>query len=224
LQQTSIGLIMAAQSKENWLKKEIFKALNWMSRHGKELFMFLSKRKTSIRAIVLALTGSLICYKIYQHIQPKAPKYTETESKSNEKEKKPGEQRYRSKLDMAFLYRFVYLVRIAVPKLASKEFFTCIAIALLVIAQSVLISLSNTVSGDLTIELASRNMFNVLKHLAKLVVVLSFNSFVTPTIDYLIGMLHLSMRKNLTMTIHKLYYRNMIYYKAQNLDKRLGNA
>ena len=31
------------------------------------------------------------------------------------------------------------------------------------------------------------------------------------------------MRKNVTLAIHKQYYKNMIYYKAQNLDKRIGN-
>jgi ATP-binding cassette subfamily D (ALD) protein 3 len=37
-------------------------------------------------------------------------------------------------------------------------------------------------------------------------------------------MLAISFRKNLTLTAHKHYYKNMIYYKAQNLDKRIGNT
>jgi ATP-binding cassette subfamily D (ALD) protein 3 len=209
---------MAAASKEVWLENEIRSLITTLQRNKQDVINYLKQNQNSIKAIFIALGGAATCLKIYKLIQPKPRKIPK-----DEEEIRKESMRHHSRIDAAFISRLFYLIRIGLPRIASKEFVTIIALFALIICQSLLTNWSNSVAGDLMVELANRNLLPVVQYLVGLMTVLSVNSFITPTINYLIGMLHISMRKNMTMAVHKQYYRNMIYYKAQNLDKRLGN-
>jgi len=218
---------MVAHSKEVWFEKEVQQLVSKFNSIQRNFESRVSTHKWKL--ISLASLCTFVCYRLYQKYvggdQSRLQKITKNQTNpSNGEDPSPTtQQRHRTRIDREFLDRLLYLVRIAMPHWFSKEMVICICTGITVIAQSFLINLSNSIAGDLMVDLTSRNQRPFFKHLLMLTGVLTCNSVVSPFIHYLIGNLHVSMRKNMTLHIHKLYYRNMIYYKAQNLDRRLGN-
>jgi len=228
---------MVSQSKEYWLERMIIDWLESIDIKTNQLSLLLSNNRQKLSAILLALAGGITCYKIYQLLmKPKRRKsstlasqiineknssFVSSVASSSSSEDEKSKQR--SKIDGSFMSRLWYLLRIAVPGIATKEFMSICGLTVLVVCQSLVTNLSNSISGDLMGHLVARGVSKYAGSIVYLTLVLSVNSFVTPCINYLMGMLSTSMRKNVTLAIHKQYYKNMIYYKAQNLDKRIGN-
>ncbi len=174
---------MVAQSKEYWLERMILDLLESYQIQKNSLEMILNKNdnKQKIKAVLLALLGSGICYKIYQMIQPRRRRVVRELSEDEKKQ----QQKYRSRIDAEFFHRIFYLLRISIPGIVSKEFLTICGLTILVICQSLINNASNSLSGDLMAHLVSRSVSSYAGCIVSFTLILSMNSFVTPLIDYL---------------------------------------
>jgi hypothetical protein len=174
---------MVAPSKEvYWLEKSI---QNWLDAFSSQKNSFSAilnhnNNKNKLLALLLALVGGGVCYKIYDLIQPKKRRVPRDET-----EKTKQAPKISSRIDASFFSRLTYLMKIAIPGLASKEFLTIIGLFLLVICQSLITNWSNSISGDLMGHLVSRDVASYAQSVIGLTAVLSTNSFITPLVNYL---------------------------------------
>ncbi|KAG2377324.1 hypothetical protein C9374_009235 [Naegleria lovaniensis] len=94
----------------------------------------------------------------------------------------------------------------------------------LIIIQSLVTRKANLVSGDMMEYLIAQKKSHFFYSVAKFSLFLVIQSMIGPSVKYLVELIALYMRRNLTMHVHDKYFSNMAYYKVNNLDKRVGAA
>ncbi len=138
------------------------------------------KKQVSISALINEKTSS--------YVSLASNNSSSSSSGSGQNKSESGDsssQKSRTKLDGSFLSRMWYLLRIAVPGIATKEFLSMCGLTVLVICQSLVTNLSNSISGDLMSHLVARGVSKYVQSIVYLTLVLSMNSFITPAINYL---------------------------------------
>lgn len=94
-----------------------------------------------------------------------------------------------------------------------------VGLVIVIIIQAMVNSKANAVSGDLMFNMARRDLESWWWNWSKITTLYTFNSLLTPIVTYLMDMLALRIRNNLTMDIHSRYYKDIIYYKMTNTAK-----
>ncbi|KAL0489343.1 peroxisomal long-chain fatty acid import protein [Acrasis kona] len=209
-----------SQSKAFWLEEAIRDAVDLFYTRKDLLTKWLTvgTNRIKIIAAVMILVGGYTACKKYL-----SPKKKRDSEKTPEEKAAISAQKQRTSLDKVFFKKFSMVMNVALPTYLSKEGFIMAALTTFTVLQSLVTNVSNSVQGDLMLHLVDRNPGKYMETLLKLVGVLSCNAIITPLINYGMEMLSLKMRRNLTLDIHKKYYAHMMYYRVQNLDKRINN-
>jgi ATP-binding cassette subfamily D (ALD) protein 3 len=206
-----------SQSKAFWLEEAIRDGLDLIYARKDALakWMSIGSNRLKTIAVLTIIIGGYAAVK----------KYLLPKKKRDERAKpEPSQaQKQRTALDSVFVQRFLYVMRIAIPSLVSKEGFIMLVLTVLTVCQSIITNFSNSVQGDLMLYLVDRKAGKYAETLLSLVGILSVNAFITPMLNYGMEMLSVKMRRNLTLDVHKKYYSHMMYYRLQNLDKRITN-
>jgi ATP-binding cassette subfamily D (ALD) protein 3 len=205
-----------------WLEKAIWDLIDKFTQKRQDAASWIldkQNRNKIIAALVIGVGGGYGLARLYKYLtyKPRA-KQPQQAADKKEQEKKP-----QARIDKAFFERLWYLVKIACPRFKSREFGTASALALTVVAQSLLGNYLNELAGELMKHLVMQNVNGFNKLLLWFTTVNLFISFIAPFITYLMDNLSLDFRKNITEHIHSKYYQNIMYYKLKSLDKRISN-
>lgn len=224
----------AVHSKDQfWLEKSILDLMAWVDSSKARSRTWLQRRENKNKVIGIAAAtaaGSYGLYRLYTAWKAGQKKAKEMESeKSGEQGKRKAAaeaaiaSKHRPRLDRMFFQRLFYILKIVLPSYKSREFMTCLALGAIIVLQSFLTNYVNSVSGDLMKHLVMQQVNGFMKTLVVFTGLASVNSVISPLITFLTDILALDFRKNLTLHIHNRYYKNIMYYKMGNLDRRITN-
>lgn len=223
----------AVHSKDQfWLETSILNAMEWFGTRKSRASLWMQRRENKAKAAGIAAAVAAGSYGLYRLYASRAAEQQRKQNKAKAGQKQDASaaaaaaaagQKQRPRLDKAFFQRLIYIMRIAMPSYRSREFLTCIALGAIIIFQSFLTNYVNSVSGDLMKHLVMQQVNGFMKTLIVFTGLAGVNSVVSPLITYLTDTLALDFRKNLTLHIHNRYYKNIMYYKISNLDRRITN-
>jgi ABC-type uncharacterized transport system fused permease/ATPase subunit len=132
----------------------------------------------------------------------------------------------KARIDMVFVKRLFYILKIALPKKwKSREFVKLCLLTGVLMARTWMTLLISKNMGQSVALLCEKNFRKLGTIIVQFAVMTIPASLLNSYLKYLTGQLSIDLREKLTQATHKMYFENMNYYKANKVgDSKLVNA
>lgn len=126
-------------------------------------------------------------------------------------------------VDMDFFQKLFKLLKIAVPKLLSRETFSIGLLSGLLVLRTVLSIYVSEINGSIVKAIVKKDIYKFFRQILILGLYSLPSAIVNSSLDHLNKLLGLYFRENLTKYFHSKYLSNMCFYQITNLDNRIQN-
>ena len=126
-------------------------------------------------------------------------------------------------VDAKFFKQLLKLIKIAIPRILSKEFALLVLHTASLVIRTFLSIYVAQLDGRIVKSIVERNIPKFSRHCTSWLLLAIPATFINSLIRFLESKLALAIRTRLVYHAYSLYFKNQTYYRVSNLDARLAN-
>lgn len=180
---------------------------------GASTFSFIKQFFNTRNRAAVSLTVIAIATYIFKKRMQKTDSHLAELEKEADMFIKSKEQKVKGNIDLNFWNRFKYLLKIAVPSLKGREIGYILFLSLMLVIRTILSIQLAEVNGRVVYGIIKRDIKKFISGLMTILIYAVPSSVINSLLEYLMVIIALFFRENLTRYFHDKYINDKLFYQ-----------